>query len=218
MRRLVVLRPEPGASATVERALERGLDAFAVPLFEVEPVPWRPPDASAFDALLLTSANAMRHGGEALQDLRALPVHAVGEQTAQAARDAGFQVASAGTGGADALLEMLAPGIRLLHLCAEDRHAPAAAAQRITPLVVYRATAREAPGIGSAQGCVALVHSPRAGERLAELVSERGSIVLAAISPAAVQAAGAGWERVETATRPTDDALLALAERLCDNP
>ena len=38
MRRVLVLRPEPGASATVERARERGLDAIAAPLFEIEPI------------------------------------------------------------------------------------------------------------------------------------------------------------------------------------
>ena len=44
MRRLLVLRPEPGASATVERARALGLDAVAMPLFEVEPVAWDAPD------------------------------------------------------------------------------------------------------------------------------------------------------------------------------
>ena len=33
MKRVLVLRPEPGASATVERARALGLDAVAVPLF-----------------------------------------------------------------------------------------------------------------------------------------------------------------------------------------
>ena len=40
MRRVLVLRPEPGASATVERARRLGLDAVAIPLFEIEPVAW----------------------------------------------------------------------------------------------------------------------------------------------------------------------------------
>ena len=44
MRRLIVLRPEPGASATMERARERGLDPVAMPLFEIEPVAWHAPD------------------------------------------------------------------------------------------------------------------------------------------------------------------------------
>src|SRR4051794_41196284 len=97
MRRVVVLRPEPGASATVERARQRGLDAFALPLFEVEPVAWEAPDPDRFDALLLTSANAVRHGGEQLVRLRELPVYAVGSATADAARRGGFEVASVGS-------------------------------------------------------------------------------------------------------------------------
>ena len=72
MRRVLVLRPEPGASATVERARERGLDAVAIPLFEIEPLAWEAPEAGSFDGLLLTSANAVRHGGEGLASLRGL--------------------------------------------------------------------------------------------------------------------------------------------------
>jgi uroporphyrinogen-III synthase len=65
---------------------------------------------------------------------------------------------------------------------------------------------------------VLLIHSPRAGARVAELDLDRGSIALAAISPAAAGAAGEGWAAVEAAEEPTDDALLALAKRLCNNP
>jgi uroporphyrinogen-III synthase len=96
MRRILVLRPEPGASATLRRAHERGLHAVAVPLFEIEPVAWDAPEAGGFDGLLLTSANAVRSAGEQLEELRGLPVYAVGEATAGAAREAGFEVASTG--------------------------------------------------------------------------------------------------------------------------
>ena len=43
MRHVVVLRPEPGASATVKRARELGLEPVTVPLFEIEPLPWQSP-------------------------------------------------------------------------------------------------------------------------------------------------------------------------------
>ena len=101
MTRVLVLRPEPGASATVERARQRGLDALAIPLFEIEPVSWKAPDAASFDGLLITSANAMRSAGEQLLELRGLPVYAVGPATADAAREAGFDVASSGDAGAE---------------------------------------------------------------------------------------------------------------------
>jgi uroporphyrinogen-III synthase len=217
MRRLLVLRPEPGASATVARALERGLDAVPVPLFRIEPLDWHAPDPGDFDGLLLTSANAVRHGGAQLQRLRTLPVYAVGEATAEAARSAGFALAATGDSGADRLLSSIESELSLLHLCGESRREAEAPRQRIMALPVYRATPVDAD-LAAARGAVALVHSPRAGLRLAELVDDRASIAIAAISPAAADATGTGWQAVETAERPTDDALLALAARLCNNP
>ena len=216
MRRLIVLRPEPGASATLRRALERGLDAVAVPLFEIEALAWDAPDPRRFDALLLTSANALRHGGEALGNLRGLPVHAVGEATAVAAREAGFAVATVGERGVESLLDSVEPGQRLLHLCGEDRRVPQT--RSIESIAIYRAKAIVAPDLSCAPGSVSLIHSPRAGRRFAEWVTERQSIAIAAISPAAAEAVGAGWESVEAVAESTDDALLALATRLCNNP
>ena len=57
-----------------------------MPLFSVESLAWKVPDAASFDALLLTSANAVRQAGAGLTQLRGLPVHAVGAATATAAR------------------------------------------------------------------------------------------------------------------------------------
>jgi uroporphyrinogen-III synthase len=216
MRRLLVLRPEPGASATVERALQRGLEAVAFPLFEVEALAWEPPDIAGFDGLLLTSANAVRFAGERLERLRALPVYAVGRTTADAARGAGFDVSATGDDGADRLLSSIEPELDLLHLCGEDRREPSDHRQRITPLPVYRAKPLEQPDLSAAAGSVALIHSPRAGRRFAELVEDRRLTAIAAISAAAAEAAGDGWETVESAAEPNDEALLALAARLCN--
>lgn len=212
---ILVLRPEPGASETVDRARARGLEAVAVPLFTVAPMAWEPPDPVRFDALLLTSANAVRWGGEQLTGLRGLPVHAVGEATAEAARDAGFAITSSGDQGVERLLGSIGPELRLLHLCGADRRAPQDACQEITAIPVYRAIAVEQPDLGSAKGSVALIHSPRAGARFAALATERSSVAIAAISDAAAQAAGDGWRSVDTAEQPSDTALLALAARLC---
>jgi len=214
---VLVLRPEPGASATVERARAQGLDAIAVPLFEVESIDWRVPDVAAFDGLLLTSANAVRFAGEGLLGLRRLPVCAVGQATADAARGAGFRVAMTGDSGAARLLGSMPPGLRLLHLCAADRKQVASATQATTEIVVYRSKPIEAPDLSGTSASVVLIHSPRAGERFAELVEDRGSIVIAAISAAAAEAVGSGWKSVAIADRPSDDALLALAARLCNN-
>ena len=217
MRRVLVLRPEPGASATVERARECGLDAMAIPLFEIEALDWTAPDVEGFDGLLLTSANAVRSAGERLKGLRGLKAYVVGEATAEAARNAGFDVAAAGDGGAERLLESVDAELRLLHLCGEDRKDLGQTRQAIMPIVIYRSKPIDAPELSSAAGSVALIHSPRAGSRFAELMRDRTSVAIAAISPAAAEAVGDGWDRVEAADQPSDDALLALAARLCNN-
>lgn len=216
MRRVLVLRPEPGATATVNRARERGLDAVALPLFEVQAVLWEAPEPGSFDGLLFTSANAIRFGGDELARLRGLPVYAVGEATAEAARDGGFDIAATGEAGVDRLLESIEPSVKLLHLCGEDRREPADTRQPIADIRVYCAKELPDADLGSPEGTVALIHSPRAGRRFAELIDDRSSIAVAAISDAAAEAVGSGWKAVETAKAPTDDALLALAARLCD--
>ena len=201
MTRLLVLRPQPDADATVAKAHKLELDAVAVPLFEIQPVEWEMPETGSFDGLLL----------------RGLKTYAVGEATAAAAREAGFDMAGTGDAGVDRLLGSIEPDLRLLHLCGKDRREPVHARQRITAIAVYRAEPL-GPNLGAARGSVALIHSPRAGQRFAELVRDRRAIAVAAISKAAADALGDGWRTVATADQPTDDALLALAARLCDKP
>ena len=210
---LVILRPEPGASATADKARAMGLNAVTVPLFEVVPVPWAAPDPGAFDSIVMTSANAIRHGGAELERLKGLPVRAVGAATAAAAREAGFSVTAIGDGGVANMV--LPPGERLLHL-AGRAHLPSDAAMTIP---VYEARPIEDPaGLETLAECVIAVHSPRAGRRLAELISDRSQSFIVAISAAAAEACGAGWKQVQAAPQPNDPALLALAARLCDTP
>ena len=218
MRRLLVLRPEVSANATVARARAAGLEAIAIPLFEIEPVEWQAPDAGSFDGLLLTSANAVRSAGEQIDLLRGLRVYAVGDATAEAARGAGFDIAATGDSGIDRLLDSIEADLRMLHLCGAERREPRDARQAITPLTVYRSREIDQPDLSPAPGQLALIHSPRAGMRFAELVKDRTTIAVAAISTAALEAVGEGWEMAEAADAPNDDALLALATRLCNKP
>jgi uroporphyrinogen-III synthase len=213
MRPLVILRPEPGAGRTAAFARQLGLATRIVPLFEVIPLAWSAPDPSEFDALVITSANAIRFGSSEIGKLKRLPVHAVGEASAAAARKAGFTVASIGAGGAET---MTLPGSqRLLHLAGAD-HRPVQSALAIP---VYQARAIDYPdGLGELAGSVVAVHSPRAGRRLSELVAMRSSTAIVAISPAAATACGSGWLQVEAAAQPSDAALLALAASLCESP
>ena len=217
MTRVLVLRPEPGASATVERARALGLDAVAMPLFEIEPLAWQAPDISAFDGLLLTSANAVRHGGEQVKRVRGLEVYAVGNATAETARQAGFDIAATGESGVESLLGSVEPDMKLLHLCGVDRRETATVRQRVTTIEVYRAREIEPRALPRIEGSVALIHSPRAGQRLSQLVRDRAAVRIVAISEAAADAVGQGWTSVDVAEQPADDALLALAARLCNN-
>jgi uroporphyrinogen-III synthase len=212
LRRLVVIRPQPDADRSVAAARQLGLEAVAMPLFEVRPVRWSVPEREGYCGLVATSANAFRHGGRGLDRLRHLAVHAVGPATAEAARKAGFSVALVGQGGARDLEEQLPEG-RFLHLAGAD-HVPI---DRAEPVIVYESRAIAAPSADHLAGTVVAVHSPRAGERLAALVTDRASIAIAAISERAAAACGNGWERVAVADSPREDALLALAGKLCQN-
>ena len=79
---LIVIRPQPGCDASVAAARAFGLVAQGHPLFEVRPLEWDAPDPASFDALLIGSANALRHGGAALAQYRGRPAYVVGETTA----------------------------------------------------------------------------------------------------------------------------------------
>ena len=220
-RPIAVLRPEPGNRVTAAAIEAQGRKAIRMPLFEVRPLAWTSPDPGRFDALILTSANAIRHGGTGLFPLQGLPVYAVGRVTADAAHRTGFLVVRAGSEGAVALLERAeAEGVqRALHLGGRERtlHAGGIIAEAIS---VYASEAIKPEAPGRLDGAVALVQSARAAGRLAEVVDaaglERGRIAIAALSERAAAAAGEGWERVRVAPTTESEALLETAIALAD--
>lgn len=219
---LIVLRPEPGASRTAAAAIALGLNPRKIPLFAVSALPWSVPAAGAFDALLLTSANAVRHAGPGLAALAHLPCHAVGEATAAAARAAGLNPLAVGTGGAQPLVDAcIAAGARsLLWLAGTERSALAAAAPaRITAVAVYTtAPIADPPGWADAAAhpAVVLLHSARAAQQAAALAGDnRNHLIALAISAAVARAAGPGWAHCAVAAAPTDRDMLAMARQLC---
>jgi uroporphyrinogen-III synthase len=220
-RGIAVLRPEPGNRVTAAAIEARGRIAIRMPLFEVHPEPWVLGQAEEFDALILTSANAIRHGGPGLAALNRLPVYAVGAPTAEAARRAGFDVVCVGTDGAEALVAKAgAAGIcRALHLAGRERtlEAGGIVAQMIT---VYASEPLEPRDAARLAGSVALVQSARAGARLAEIVDAagltRGGIALVAVSARAAEAAGGGWEQLVVPPDVGSEALIDAAIALAD--
>lgn len=211
MTRLLVLRPQPGADATAARAAAQGWQPVVHPLFRVVVLGWEPPAAEAQDAILMTSANAARHGGPGLAALRPLPLFAVGSATARAARDAGFTriVTGDGDGAAAIALAHAAGHVRILHLCGRDHVAFAGTDRRH----VYAAEpVTDAPPPAD----VALLHSARAARLYRSLLPDPATTAIAALSPAVAAAAGGGWKAVAIAQRPDDESLLAAAARLCD--
>ncbi|MEH3045851.1 uroporphyrinogen-III synthase [Sphingomonas adhaesiva] len=218
MRRALVLRPEPGNARTCAALRATGVAAVALPLFAIVPHDWPVPDAAGFDALLLTSANAVRHAGAGLHRLSHLPVVAVGEATAVAARAAGLRVAITGDGDAAQAVALAARYPRLLHLAGRDRVAVAG----VTAVTVYASDplAVTVDAVAAARDAVVLLHSRRAAARFVALAGamSRESVRVAALSAAVAAEAGTGWQAVAVAPRPDDAALVATAVRLAIDP
>ncbi|MEO9599838.1 uroporphyrinogen-III synthase [Parasphingorhabdus sp.] len=221
---LLILRPLDGALQTEQRAKDLGLTAVVDPLFAVEPIRWLGPEPQDFDALLLTSANALKYGGGQLESYRSLPVLAVGAKTAMAAKSAGFDVAQTGKSGAQDLLRQFKDGQyqNILWLTGEQYTDVSAKQRHVHIIPIYRA---KAIALGArAQSCLAdqaviLLHSVRAAEHLVSELDRLGlsknSHHVLAFSRKVAEAAGQGWKSIQTAEHPDDDALLSRASELC---
>ncbi|WP_108811804.1 uroporphyrinogen-III synthase [Sphingorhabdus sp. Alg231-15] len=221
---ILILRPNDSARETAQRAALLGLTSIIDPLFVVEPLKWSAPPAQEFDALMLTSANAVTFGGKALDAYKTLPVLAVGSATAAAAEQAGFNVAVTGDRGADDLLRSLADDqySRILRLTGKDHVRLAPSGRRIALQQVYQARALTLGDTAQAalrKGHVVLLYSVRAARILSDEMErvglDRSVNHIVALSANIAAAAGEGWKSIQTAEEPTDDALLSLAGRLC---
>ncbi|TSE13792.1 uroporphyrinogen-III synthase [Mesorhizobium intechi] len=126
MLRVLVTRPEPGASRTARRLQDAGFQPVVLPLTETVALP---ADAGFVTgdavAVAVTSANAVRHAPKkVIAALAARPCHAVGARTAEAARKMGFSSIIEGSGDAEALADAIAaafPGKAITYLCGRVR-------------------------------------------------------------------------------------------------
>ena len=224
MRPLIVIRPEPGNAATVAAAGAMGLNAHGVPLQRVEAADWTVP-AGPFDGLLIGSANAFRFGGAGMASLRHLPVYAVGETTANAAKDAGFDVAMTGKGGLQNVLDALsfAGATKLLRVGGAER-VPLSPPRHveIADVVAYRLAPREPSAdelaLLARPACIA-IHSASAMRRLDAVFDhyglDRAVHSLAVLGPRIAPDPPVAWTQFAVASTPDDASLLAVVRQMC---
>ncbi|MER9297486.1 uroporphyrinogen-III synthase [Mesorhizobium sp. M0621] len=235
MRRVLVTRPEPGASRTARQLEQTGFQPVLLPLTETVALPVDggvvPDDAVA---VAVTSANAVRHAPkEIIAALAALPCHAVGERTAQAAREAGFLSVSEGPGNAEALADSLAgdlSGKTIVYLCGRVRF-PAFEQRLTTADVRVRAVETyDTPAVGYSDEAIlerlsgqpadaVLLYSAKAAAAMQVLARrpalqglfEKTWFFALSARIAAVLDDVAG-ERTRIAAQPDEEALLALLQ------
>jgi uroporphyrinogen-III synthase len=126
--RLLITRPEPGAEQTAGILRARGHEVLVAPVLRIETIANADLGAPPWGAILLSSANAARAvaGHVRMGELAKLPVLAVGDRTADAARAVGFTDVQSAAGDAKDLARAAAArfaGIDapLLYLAGQDR-------------------------------------------------------------------------------------------------
>jgi uroporphyrinogen-III synthase len=231
-RRVLVTRPQSGASETARRLQALGFLPLTLPLHEIRPLTVTSGailDGAA--AVSVTSANAIRHAPRGLlEKLSKLPCFAVGEATAAAARAAGFSTVIEGGGDAETLAEAIVamrPVGPVAYLCGRVRRPSferrlADAGIVAVPVETYDTAAivRTAGEISDAIGRdpvdYALIYSVNAAKALAETM-ERTELrdffkntIFACISDRIADVlAGRGSGRILVAREPGEAALLS---------
>jgi uroporphyrinogen-III synthase len=233
--RLLVTRPEPDAHREAQLLAARGHQPVLAPLLEIEFSNAALPLAGA-QALVVTSRNALRalaaHSelGAALK----LPLFAVGEATAGAARDLGFTNVTTGPGTGADLAALVARDARpergpLVHLAGETlafdlEAALGARGFAIGKAVLYRAVPASALPAQALDLIAArrldgvVLMSPRTARTFAELVAKHGlvtqakSLVCYCLSEAVAEAVAPLGCEVRVAARPREEDILALLD------
>lgn len=233
-KRILVTRPEPGASETALRLAEMGLLPIKLPLQETRALAVRneaaPGEAAA---VAVTSANAIRHAPKALLRLLAgKPLFAVGERSADLARREEFvDVRAAASDAGDLALRLrsaLPAAARVLYLAGAvriDGFKQALGDLEVATVVVYDAEAidRQSDAISAALGdrdiWGALVYSARGaallsdlvgGASLAPLFEDATFFCISANAAAALQ--GIDGNRIRIAGQPDETGIFALLQ------
>src|ERR1700733_15762101 len=106
---VLVTRPHPDNETTAATLRSRGFEVLLAPMLRFEPIAFQDDTDARYGAVIVTSANALR-GIEphiAGHRLLQLPLYAVGEHTAAAARRLGFSKVIPANGDATALRDLM---------------------------------------------------------------------------------------------------------------
>lgn len=230
--RLLVTRPIADSERLAAKLRALGHDPIVAPVMTVHLFAGPPPDLAGVQAILATSANGIR--ALAIRTtMRNVPIFAVGPQTAETARDAGFAEIVSADGDAAALAETVAARLdpvngKLFHAAGAEtagrlRQRLEARGFTFVSEILYEAPpvdalppeAADALRTDTLDGV--LLFSPRSARTFATLVTEAG---LAAhcgrldaycISAAAAEAlAPVAFARVAVAGAPNETAMLGL--------
>src|SRR6202171_1076235 len=111
---VLVTRPHPDDETTAASLRARGFEVLQAPMLRFELVAFADDADTQYGAVIVTSANALRGIAPhlAASRLLKLPLFAVGEHTAAAARDVGFANVIPADGGAASLRELLLSSVQ----------------------------------------------------------------------------------------------------------
>ena len=111
---VLVTRPHPDSVATAGHLRSLGFEVLTAPMLRFEPLVFHDDADISYGAVIVTSANALRGIAAHLKGHRLLklPLFAVGEHTASAARDAGFAQVIAATGDATSLRDLVLDSVK----------------------------------------------------------------------------------------------------------
>jgi uroporphyrinogen-III synthase len=230
--RVLVTRPQPGATATARRIAAGGHDPVVLPLSEIRALSPVLPPAITVDLVAATSANALRHLRPAPPALLGKPCYTVGARTADAARRAGFADVRAAGGNGAALAAMIAAtgprGAKILYICGRVRRpefedALAQAGMKVHPAEVYDTrfpeparAAMSLQAVGRPIEAV-LLYSPESARAMAAIITMdqppdalAGASFLCLSAQVAAALGTVGRARTYVAMEPTEGALLAL--------
>ena len=232
MVRVLVTRPEPGASRTARRLEVLGFQPVLLPLTETRALPVEATIGADAVAVAVTSANAVRHAPRALiASLAELPCHAVGKRTAEACRAAGFLAVTEGPGDAEALADLIAGGVAgkaIVYLCGLVRFQAfeqrlTAAGVDVQPIETYDTTGMDysdADVVARLSGRpveAALLYSAKASAALVSLIARPAlrqlfekTQFLTLSARVAGPLEGIAGQAIGIASQPEEDALLAL--------